>query len=136
MTRMFIGIRTVSIPVDNLDEALHFYCEVLGMEKRKDVPIHDREGNRHVEVAPPGSPTALSPYTFYDRPPKVRIGEYARVVLKVEDVRATYAELNAKGVRFEGEPFEAAGGVYAAMRDPWDNYFIIADDTLLGYRSA
>jgi len=125
---MFTGIRTVSVPVDDLDKALHFYCDVLGMEKRKDVPIHDQEGNRHVEVAPAGSPTALSPYTFYDRPPKTAIGEYARVVLRVDDVRAAYDELTAKGVQFDGKPFEAPGGFYAAMRDPWDNLFVIADD--------
>jgi catechol 2,3-dioxygenase-like lactoylglutathione lyase family enzyme len=125
---MFTGISIVAVPVDDLDEALRFYCDVLGMEKRKDLPTG--EGTRYVEVAPAGSPTALSPYTYYDRPPaKATIGEYSRVVLRVDDVRATYHELSGKGVRFDGEPFEATGGVFAAIRDPWDNLFVLAGDT-------
>lgn len=125
---MFTGISVVAVPVDDLDEALGFYCDVLGMEKRKDVPTG--EGARYLEVAPDGSPVALSPYTYYDRPPaKATIGEYSRVVLRVDDVRATYRELSGKGVRFDGEPFEADGAVFATMRDPWQNLFVLASDT-------
>ncbi len=50
-------------------------------------------------------------------------------MLRVDDVRATYHELSGKGVRFDGEPFEATGGVFAAIRDPWDNLFVLAGDT-------
>ena len=125
---MFTGISIVAVPVDDIDEALRFYCDVLGMEKRQDVP--GGEGARYVEVAPAGSPTALSPYTYYDRPPaKATIGEYSRVVLRVDDVRAAYRELSGKGVRFDGEPFEAAEGVFATMRDPWDNLFVLTSGT-------
>ena len=31
---MIIGINIVAVPVDDIDQALHFYCDVLGMEKR------------------------------------------------------------------------------------------------------
>jgi catechol 2,3-dioxygenase-like lactoylglutathione lyase family enzyme len=126
--QVITGISIVAVPVDDIDQALRFYCDVLGMEKRKDLPTG--EGNRYVEVAPAGSPTALSPYTYYDHPPaKATIGEYSRVVLRVRDVRGAFNELSAKGVRFDGEPFEATGGVFAAMRDPWDNLFVLAGDT-------
>jgi catechol 2,3-dioxygenase-like lactoylglutathione lyase family enzyme len=124
---MFTGISIVAVPVDDLDEALHFYCDILGMEKRKDLPT--AEGTRYLEVAPAGSPTALSPYTYYDRSPEASIGEYSRVVLRVDDVRATYQELSEKGVRFDRAPFEATGGVFALMSDPWDNSFVLAGDT-------
>src|SRR5205823_8683437 len=97
-TEMIIGINIVAVPVDDIDEALDFYCDVLRMEKRKDAPTE--EGNRYVEVAPAGSSVSLSPYTYYDRPPKATIGEYSRVVLRVDDVAATYEDLRAKGVRF------------------------------------
>lgn len=125
---MITGISFVAVPVDDVDEALRFYCDVLGMEKRKDVPTG--EGTRYVEVAPAGSPVALSPYTYYDRPPaNATIGEYSRVVLRVDDVRATCRDLSGKGVRFDGQPFEADGGVFATMRDPWGNLFVLAGDT-------
>jgi catechol 2,3-dioxygenase-like lactoylglutathione lyase family enzyme len=67
---MVTGTSIVAVPVDDIDEALRFFCEVLGMEKRKDLTGSDRyEGERYVEVAPPGSRVALSPYTSYDREP-------------------------------------------------------------------
>ncbi len=42
-------------------------------------------------------------------------------------MRAAHAELTAKGVRFEREPFDLPGGTYAAIRDPWDNLFVLAE---------
>jgi catechol 2,3-dioxygenase-like lactoylglutathione lyase family enzyme len=119
------GISIVAVPVDDIDEALRFFCGTLGMQKRKD--LSGSEG-RYVEVAPPGSPVALSPYTGYDEEPgKATIGEYSRVVLRVTDVRAAHEELTAQGVRFEREPFDLPGGTYAALRDPWDNLFVLAE---------
>ena len=123
---MITGINFVAIPVDSIDEALRFYCDVLGMEKRKDVPT--AEGNRFIEVAPPQSAVGLAPYTYYDQPPKATIGEYSRIVLRVDDVRRAYDELTARGVRFEGEPFESTGGTFAAMRDPWGNLFVLSEN--------
>ena len=120
------GISIVAVPVDDIDEALNFFCGALGMEKRTD--LSGSEG-RYIEVAPPGSPVALSPYTGYDQEPgKATIGEYSRVVLRVADVRAAHEELAAQGVRFEREPFDLPGGTYAALRDPWDNLFVLADN--------
>ena len=125
---MITGISIVAVPVDDIDEALRFFCDLLGMEKRKDLSGSD--GDRYVEVAPPGSPVALSPYTFYDRPPgKATIGEYSRLVLRVADVRSAYQELSAKGVRFEREPFELPRGTFASLLDPWDNVFGLTDST-------
>ena len=34
---MITGISIVAVPVDDIEEALRFYCELLGMEKRKDL---------------------------------------------------------------------------------------------------
>jgi catechol 2,3-dioxygenase-like lactoylglutathione lyase family enzyme len=120
-----IGISVVAVPVEDIDEALEFFCGVLGMEKRKDLSGSEA---RYIEVAPPGSPVALSPYTGYDQEPgKATIGEYSRVVLRVDDVRAAHQELSAQGVRFEREPFDLAEGAYAALRDPWGNLFVLAE---------
>lgn len=95
------------------------------MEKRVDAPT--AEGNRFVEVAPPQSPVGLSPYTYYDQEPRATIGEFSRIVLRVEDVQRTYEELTAKGVRFDGEPFQSTGGIFAAMRDPRGNFFVLSE---------
>jgi catechol 2,3-dioxygenase-like lactoylglutathione lyase family enzyme len=128
---MVTGISIIAIPVDDIDEALRFFCDLLGMEKRKDLTGTDRyAGDRFVEVAPPESPVALSPYTYYDRQPgKATIGEYSRVVLRVADVRRAYSELSAHGVYFETEPFDLPNGTFAAIRDPWNNVFGLTDST-------
>lgn len=125
---MITGISFVAVPVDDLDEAVRFYCDTLGMEKRLDAP--DASGNRFVEVAPAGSPVALAPYTYYDQPPTATIGEYSRVVLRTDDVRRTYDELRARGVRFDSEPFETGEGTFAAMRDPWGNLFVLGGGSM------
>lgn len=34
---MVTATSLVAIPVDDIEEALHFFCELLGMEKRRDL---------------------------------------------------------------------------------------------------
>jgi catechol 2,3-dioxygenase-like lactoylglutathione lyase family enzyme len=123
------GISIVAVPVEDLDEALRFFCDVLGMEKRKDLIDSDRyEGERYIEVAPPGSEVALSPYSGYaEGPGRATIGEYSRVVLRVDDVRRAHRDLTAHGVEFETEPFDLPNGTFAAIRDPWGNVFGLTD---------
>jgi lactoylglutathione lyase len=49
-TRTLItGVRTVSIPVDNQDEALRFYLDVLGFTLLRDAPTPN---GRWIELAP------------------------------------------------------------------------------------
>lgn len=122
---MITGINLVAVPVDDIEQALHFFCDLLGMEKRTDI----EDGNkRYVEVAPPGSPVALSPYTHYNRGPgKATVGEYSRVVLRVADVRQAHRQLSAQGVHFDAEPFDVPHGTFATIRDPWGNLYGITD---------
>ena len=51
-------IGTVIVPVSDQDQALAFYVEKLGFEKRADIPFG--KGDRWVEVAPPGADTTLA----------------------------------------------------------------------------
>jgi hypothetical protein len=95
---------------------------VLGMEKRKD--LSRSEGERYIEVAPPGSPVALSPYTHYDQEPgTATIGEYSPVVLRITDVRTANQELTAQRVRFEREPVDLPR-VCVRSRNPAPEYGI------------
>jgi lactoylglutathione lyase len=47
-------VRTVGVPVTDQDEAIAFYVEKLGFEKRLDLPV-EQFGGRWIEVAPPGA---------------------------------------------------------------------------------
>ena len=64
-------IRTVGVPVTGQDHALEFYVGKLGFEKRLDVPNGD--GERWIEVAPPGAATtiALVPSSVGCRPASI-----------------------------------------------------------------
>jgi lactoylglutathione lyase len=51
-------VGTVGIPVSDQTQALAFYVDTLGFEKRLDAPFGD--GGRWVEVAPPGATTTVA----------------------------------------------------------------------------
>ncbi|HKI93607.1 MAG TPA: VOC family protein [Gaiellaceae bacterium] len=81
------------VPVSDQDAGIAFYTETLGFSLAADVPFGD--GDRRVEVAPPGGGAALALV-----PPR---GEYLTgrmtgVALESVDPRADHAELQGKGV--------------------------------------
>src|SRR5438270_10964366 len=86
-------VGTVIVPVSDQDRAVDFYVDTLGFEKRTDVPFGN--GDRWVEVAPPGASTTLAL-----TPP--REGESAgiptRVALSSSDIDGDHANLKARGV--------------------------------------
>jgi catechol 2,3-dioxygenase-like lactoylglutathione lyase family enzyme len=86
-------VGTVIVPVTDQDRALEFYVDKLGFEKRTDTPYGD--GERWLEVAPPGAATTIALV-----PP--REGESAgietHVGLTTEDIDADHADLRDRGV--------------------------------------
>jgi lactoylglutathione lyase len=59
MTRTSItDVRTIAINVSNQDDAVTFYMDKLGFEKRLDAPISPTM--RWIEVAPPGGNTSIA----------------------------------------------------------------------------
>jgi Domain of unknown function (DUF1905) len=51
-------VRTIGVNVADQEDALAFYMDTLGFEKRLDAPINDTM--RWIEVAPPGAATSLA----------------------------------------------------------------------------
>ncbi len=49
------------------------------------------------------------------------------IMFEVDDVRASYEELKAKGVRFLSEPYEINTGLAAEFEDPFGNRLGITD---------
>jgi catechol 2,3-dioxygenase-like lactoylglutathione lyase family enzyme len=88
----------VMVPVSDQEQALEFYVGKLGFEKRMDVPYG--EGDRWVEVAPPGAATAIALV-----PP--REGESAgietRISFTTKDADAALATLRDRGVDADAE---------------------------------
>ena len=98
-------LRTVGVPVTQQDRALEFYVELLGFEKRLDVPMG--QGARWIEVAPPGARTTIALIPTHDGVPA---GVETGVRFTTEDADADHAELRSRGVdadeilRWEGVP--------------------------------
>jgi catechol 2,3-dioxygenase-like lactoylglutathione lyase family enzyme len=87
------GVRTVGIPVSDQEQALAFYVDTLGLEKRLDVPYG--EGERWVEVAPAGAATSVA---LVQRHEGQLIGVETGVRFASQDVPGDHAKLRAIGV--------------------------------------
>jgi catechol 2,3-dioxygenase-like lactoylglutathione lyase family enzyme len=87
------AIGVVIVPVSDQDRALAFYTEKLGFDQRTDIPFGD--GNRWIEVAPPGAETRISLM-----PPQApqEVGVPSSIGFSTDDIDALHAELRERGV--------------------------------------
>ena len=123
------SIRVVGLYVHDQDEALGFYVGKLGFQVHADA----RNGNyRWLAVNHPNQPLfelglflpqepALDAATAQTMREMVAKGAMPPLVLVVDDCRAAYEKLRAKGVEFIQEPIARFGGVDANFRDPSGN---------------
>ena len=96
----------VIVPVSDQDRAVDFYVNTLGFEKRADVPFGN--GDRWVEVVPPGATTAIALM-----PPREgeETGIQTRIALTTDDVDADHAYLLEQGVDADPEVMRMGGPV-------------------------
>jgi catechol 2,3-dioxygenase-like lactoylglutathione lyase family enzyme len=123
------GVQTVGLYVRDQDEALSFYVDKLGFRVHTDV----RNGDyRWLTVQHPEQPS-FQLGLFVPGPPMqdaataqslralVAKGAMPPLVLSVDDCRAAYERMRARGVEFTQEPVERYGNVDASFRDPSGN---------------
>jgi len=117
-------IGRVMVPVSDQDEAIAFYTDRLGFALAADVPFG--EGDRWVEVAPPGGGTTIALV-----PPQ---GDYAPgrmtgIALESTDPRGDHAELKGRGVDVDGELWGGEDGVPLGFffRDHEGNQLMIVE---------
>jgi catechol 2,3-dioxygenase-like lactoylglutathione lyase family enzyme len=96
----------VIIPVSDQDRSLEFYTDKLGFEVRADVPFG--EGDRWIEVAPPGSGAAVA--IMPPRPGETPNNTQSCVAFTTDDLDAAHAELKERGVDVD-EPMGGEGPV-------------------------
>ena len=96
----------VIVPVADQDEAIAFYTSKLGFSVVADVPFG--EGDRWVEVAPPGGGAAIAL-----TPPQgdYQPGRMTGIALESSDPRADHAELKENGVDVDEELLGGDGTV-------------------------
>ncbi|HET9520899.1 MAG TPA: VOC family protein [Candidatus Limnocylindrales bacterium] len=91
-------VRTIAIPVADQDRALRFYADTLGFETRMDASYG--EGERWIEVAPPGAGTSIALMRAGATTPA---GVDTGVRLSTTDAAADHADLRARGIDVDPE---------------------------------
>jgi catechol 2,3-dioxygenase-like lactoylglutathione lyase family enzyme len=113
-------INLTSVLVDDQDKALRFYTDVLGFEKKTEVPLGE---HRWLTVVSPDDPDGTELLLEPDAHPAAKVFKEALAgdgipvaSFAVNDVAAEFARLEGLGVRFTQEPV-AMGPVTTAVFD-------------------
>jgi predicted enzyme related to lactoylglutathione lyase len=128
---MDISLSTCFLAVDDHDEALAFYRDVLGLEVRNDVSF---EGMRWVSVGSPSQPDVeivleppladpnASPEDRQTMAELLAKGLLRGVIFRTDDLDATFERIQASGAEVLQEPMDMPYGVRdCAFRDPSGN---------------
>jgi catechol 2,3-dioxygenase-like lactoylglutathione lyase family enzyme len=123
-------IHLSSILVDDQDKALRFYTEVLGFEKKTEVPLGE---HRWLTVVSPEDPAGTELVLEPDSHPAVKPFKQALVTdgipftsFAVDDITAEFERLRALGVRFTQEPVDMGPVTTAVLDDTCGNLIQIA----------
>jgi len=123
-------ITLTSVLVDDQDKALRFYTDVLGFEKKTEVPLGEY---RWLTVVSPGDRDGTELVLEPDAHPAAKVFKEALVrdgipftSFAVEDVAAEFARLTRLGVQFTQEPAEMGPVTTAVFDDTCGNLIQIA----------
>ena len=112
------GTDFVSVPTQDLETAVRFYGETLGLHRSVYMPERNfaefETGNLTLNILDPV---------------KMGIGEFAPsgspIALHVDDVAAARAELEGRGLEFQGDIFDTGVCHMAFFRDPDGNTYML-----------
>ena len=123
------GVAVAGIYVRDQDEALEFYVEKLGFKLHTDARNgdyrwltvqHPEQESFQLGLFKPQAPL-VDDATADALNGAVAKGAMPPLVLVVDDCKAAYERLAARGVEFTQEPLERFGSVDASFRDPSGN---------------
>jgi catechol 2,3-dioxygenase-like lactoylglutathione lyase family enzyme len=123
-------IHLSSVLIDDQDKALRFYTEVLGFQKKDDVPLGD---HRWLTVVSPEDPDGTQLVLTPDSHPAV--GPFKEALVSdgipftsfaVGDVQAEFERLRGLGVTFTQEPVAMGPVTTAVLDDTCGNLIQIA----------
>ena len=136
------SLAVISILVEDQDEALRFYTEKLGLEKRADVTFGP--GMRWLTVAPksqkkPEIALAIPDASLYTAHkiqkgmPYQGISRNISGVFDTDDCRKMYSTLLSRGVKFVSPPTKQLYGTEAVFEDPYGNMFSLLEPSPEAY---
>jgi predicted enzyme related to lactoylglutathione lyase len=118
-------ITVTSVFVEDQTEALQFYTEVLGFNKKRDIPLGE---NSWLTVISPGQPEG--PELLLEPADHPAVGPYRKALtadgipattFEVDDVQSEYERLTAAGVSFTQPPMEMGEVTTAVLDDTCGN---------------
>lgn len=116
----------VTVLVRDYDQALDFYVNKLGFEKRADNPMG--KDYRWVTVAPKGQKEIAIVFVLADTKDKIarvgsQVADHVFLVLETSDCEADYRSMKERGVKFFGEPKDMPWGKEVVFEDLYGNRF-------------
>jgi catechol 2,3-dioxygenase-like lactoylglutathione lyase family enzyme len=128
-----VRINLASVLVDDQAKALRFYTEILGFLKKTDVPVGEA---RWLTVVSPDAPDGTELVLEPDGHPAAKPFKQALVEdgipytsFAVDNVKAEYDGLRARGVRFTQEPLEMQSVTTAVLDDTCGNLIQITSQS-------
>ena len=121
----YFCLHFIMVFVRDQERSLRFYIDQLGFRLVVDEPV---AGGRWIEVAPPDGSASIAlalavPGTWAEK----LVGRDTQVYFITEDVDAKFAQLNARGVRFQFPPKQPEwGGTFTRFEDLDGNSFGLA----------
>jgi catechol 2,3-dioxygenase-like lactoylglutathione lyase family enzyme len=125
-----MALELVAVVVDDYDEAIAFYTDVLGFELVEDSPAETNDGRpkRWVVVRPLDGGTGLLLAQADGDRQAASVGDQwagrVGLFLRVDDFDARYEHMRAAGVQFAGEPRDEPYGKVVVFVDvagnKWD----------------
>lgn len=128
-------ITVTSVLVDDQSKALSFYTEVLGFQKKTDVPVGEY---RWLTVVSPDAVDGVELLLEPDEHPAAKSYKAALVEdgipltsFGVDDVASEYERLRSRGVRFTQEPTAMGPVTTAVLDDTCGNLIQIAQQATM-----
>ena len=122
-------INLASVLVDDQEKALRFYTEVLGFQKKTEVPMGE---HRWLTVVSPEEPAGVELVLEPDAHPAARPFKEALVAdgipytsFAVDDVHDEYERLTGLGVTFTQQPLSMGPVTTAVLDDTCGNLIMI-----------
>jgi catechol 2,3-dioxygenase-like lactoylglutathione lyase family enzyme len=128
-----VRINLASVLVDDQDKALRFYTEVLGFQKKTEIPLGEY---RWLTVVATEDPNGVELLLEPDNHPAVRPFKEALVAdwipfmsFAVKDIQKEFMRMRDLGVRFTQEPAEMGPVTTAVFDDTCGNLIQLAQRT-------
>jgi uncharacterized glyoxalase superfamily protein PhnB len=111
----------ITVAVRDQDDALKWFTEVLGFQKRVDMP---GPGIRFLTVAPRSQPDLQVILASWF---PAHVGKNPTAVLHTDDCRKTYEELRERGVEFTEAPQQRPFGLQSVFKDLYGNSYALLE---------